>query len=102
LKRKAKKGKGDDGLIRGGAYFVEPDLYAQELERAQNQRKKNPPDKSTCDSSFAAIERADTRINKGYAVTGVVAAIDARHGFLLANGVGDLQKGEAYVLFHTS
>lgn len=31
---------------------------------------------------------------KGYATTGCVMALDARHGFVLPNGIGDLQKGE--------
>jgi hypothetical protein len=98
LKRKDKKRSIDDGgLVRGAGYFSEPDLFSQELKRVKQQKKK--PEKSSCDSSFAAIERADSRINKGYAVTGVVAAIDVRHGWLLANGVADLQRGEAYVTF---
>ena len=41
--------------------------------------------------------QANTRWYKGYATTGVAMAIDARHGFILPNGIGDLQKGERYV-----
>lgn len=59
---------------------------------------------STC-TGFAAL-LANNKYTKGYATTGVVAAIDARHGFLLPNGMGDLQKAERYVVmctaFHTA
>ena len=40
------------------------------------------------------MAHANTKFNRGYATTGVVMAVCARHGFILANGVGDLQKGE--------
>lgn len=77
-----------------GGYFVPQNLFKQELKRSLN--KPLSKEKSTCDSSFAAIERANSRFNRGYSVTGVVAAIDSRHGFVLPNGVADLQKGERY------
>jgi hypothetical protein len=99
-KRKARDGDGDPGFTRGAGYFVEPRLFAEELARIQD--KPQAPEKPTCESSFAAIERADSRVNKGFSVTGIVAAIDARHGFLLANGVVDLQKGERYVIYFLS
>ena len=41
---------------------------------------------------------ANSKFTKGYATSGVVLAIDARHGFILPQGVGDLQKGERYVV----
>ena len=50
---------------------------------------------STC-TSFAAMANANTKFNRGYATTGVGLALCARHGFVLPNGVGDLQKGEKY------
>ena len=51
---------------------------------------------STC-TGLAALDHADTKFSNGYAATGVGACIDGRHEFMLANGVGDLQKGERYV-----
>lgn len=51
---------------------------------------------STC-TGFAAMMQANSRFYKGYATTGCAMAIDARHGFILPNGVGDLQKGERSV-----
>lgn len=94
LKRKDREVRNEPSLTANSGYFVDPQLFAQELQRFQD----NPPQRegSTCDSSFAAIERANSRFNRGYAVTGVVAAIDSRHGFVLPNGVADLQKGEHY------
>jgi hypothetical protein len=37
---------------------------------------------------------ADTKASKGLAATGVGSIVCARHDMRLANGVGDLQKGE--------
>lgn len=48
---------------------------------------------STC-TGLAALDHADTKFSNGYDATGVGAATDARHEFMLPNGVGDLQKGE--------
>ena len=56
------------------------------------------PQISNC-TGFAAIKQANTRYNKGYAATGVGMVVCARHGFILPNSVGDLQKGERYVSF---
>jgi len=82
----------DSGLVNGQGYFVEPKLFHSELIKYE---KRIPlKEKPTCDSSFAAIERANSRLNHGCAVTGVVAAIDSRHGFVLPNAIADLQKGE--------
>jgi hypothetical protein len=46
--------------------------------------------RSTC-SNHQAVN--SLRSGKGLAATGV-GAVDCRHGFKMANGVGDLQKGE--------
>ena len=64
------------------------------MDRVESEEQAR--EKSACDSTFAAIERANTRHNRGYSVTGVVAAIDSRHGFVLPGGVANLQKGERY------
>ena len=53
---------------------------------------------STC-SGLAALDQANTRSSKGLRVTGVVASTCARHGFLLPEGLGDLQKGERWAVF---
>jgi hypothetical protein len=96
------------GLVAGSAYFVQGPLFSQELARITEESEKHASAKrggkstavsnnagaSTCESSFSAVERADSRLNRGYAVTGVVAAIDSRHGLVLPNAVADLQRGE--------
>lgn len=73
-------------------HFVNPEVFKSELERET--KEPQAKEKSTCSSSFAAVERANSRLNRGFAVTGVVAAIDSRHGMLLPNSVADLQRGE--------
>lgn len=52
---------------------------------------------STC-TGFRAMKYANLKGGHGYAQTGVAMAVCARHGFILPNGVGDLQKGERYVI----
>ena len=46
---------------------------------------------------FTAVSQANTRYSKGYVVTGIGSIVCARHGFILPNSTGDLQKGERYV-----
>jgi hypothetical protein len=60
----------------GWAYFVEPSAFAKEIERVTG--SPDIHEKSTCESTFSAIERANSRMNQGFAVTGVVAAVDSR------------------------
>lgn len=92
----------------GWGYFVEPDALAAELRRVEKIKQPaevrissaiyynliNFGQRRTCDSSFAAIERANSRVNQGFSVTGVVGVMDSRHGVVLANSIADLQRGE--------
>lgn len=52
---------------------------------------------STC-VSHNAINMADTKSSCGLAATGVGTVDCARHDMKCPNGVGDLQKGEKYVI----
>ncbi|KAF7305756.1 CxC2 domain-containing protein [Mycena chlorophos] len=74
----------DPGLMAGLGHFVEPEPYRKYLATI-----------SYC-NNMRAIEQADTKYSRGYATTGVVMAICARHEFVLPNGVGDLQAGERF------
>lgn len=49
--------------------------------------------KNYCSSEHKAILHANKPRN-GYLASGVGAVMCARHAFICANGVGDLQKGE--------
>lgn len=51
---------------------------------------------STC-VGFQAIAKATTKFSKGLRYTGVGSVICARSEMFLANGVGNLQKGERCV-----
>lgn len=44
------------------------------------------------------MDHAHTRHSKGYNSTGAGGVVCARHGLVRKNGLGDLQKGEKYVL----
>ena len=50
--------------------------------------------KSTCDSTFQAIEKAMMGSGEIYTSNGVGAVICSRHGLVRAQGVADIQKGE--------
>ncbi|KAE9403518.1 hypothetical protein BT96DRAFT_1080167 [Gymnopus androsaceus JB14] len=72
----------DPGLVNGLGYFVERTKYEQYvLSRASE------ADISTCPLS---------KFSKGLRYTGVGSVLCARSEMFLANGVGNLQKGEQY------
>jgi hypothetical protein len=50
-------------------------------------------------TGFAALARANTKFQRGYASTDIDMAIDVQHGFMQPNGIEDLQKGERYATF---
>ena len=51
-----------------------------------------------CQSNLHAVDHANKKA-KNYIASGVGAAKCARHTIIYPNGVGDLQKGEKFVLF---
>jgi hypothetical protein len=48
---------------------------------------------------FAAMWNANSKKSEGLRATGIGAVICARHAVYMANGMGDLQKGERSVFF---
>lgn len=48
---------------------------------------------STC-TGLAALDFANTKFSKGYTATGVGMCSCGQHEIVMANGVGDMQKGE--------
>ncbi|KAJ7053250.1 hypothetical protein C8F01DRAFT_1260914 [Mycena amicta] len=82
--------KKDPGLGTGWAYFVEWEPYREYLLTVTDQKEM-----STC-SGLAALDHANNKFSRGYSTTGVGMCVCARHEFVQANGVGDLQKGERY------
>ncbi|KAJ7599580.1 hypothetical protein C8J56DRAFT_769998 [Mycena floridula] len=47
-------------------------------------------------TGLSAVDHANTRFSRGYAVTGVGLGLCARHELVVKNGVGDIQKGEKF------
>ncbi|KAG2148677.1 uncharacterized protein EDB93DRAFT_1250112 [Suillus bovinus] len=84
----------DPGISKGWLYFVEEKAYKSYLADNKNQNQEC----STC-TSHNAMNMANTKKSKGLAATGVGTMDCARHNMKLQNAVGDLQKGEKYVLF---
>ncbi|KAJ6487280.1 hypothetical protein C8R47DRAFT_1216473 [Mycena vitilis] len=80
----------DPDLGSGWAYMVENSPYRDYLRTVTNQKEMN-----TC-SGLAALDYANTKFSRGYSTTGVGMGVCARHEFVQANGVGDLQKGERF------
>ncbi|KAJ7441787.1 hypothetical protein B0H11DRAFT_2251850 [Mycena galericulata] len=78
----------DPDLGPGWAYMVETEPYRAYLRGVTDQKEMN-----TC-SGLAALDYANTKFSRGYSTTGVGMGVCARHEFVQANGVGDLQKGE--------
>ena len=109
MKRYAVSDEQKDPIIDDGqAYFVPNGPYLEMVKKYKGQAPVCHLFTNTCDhgsyclqmstcTGLAALDHADTKFSNGYAATGVGACIDGRHEFMLANGVGDLQKGERYV-----
>ncbi|KAH7909277.1 hypothetical protein BJ138DRAFT_1115126 [Hygrophoropsis aurantiaca] len=80
----------DPGLHTGFAYFVPEKKYKEHVLKHATQK-----DISTC-SGFKTLAHAESKFSTGLRATGVGLCLCARHEFVRANGVGDLQKGERY------
>ncbi|KAJ7486368.1 hypothetical protein B0H11DRAFT_1721689 [Mycena galericulata] len=80
----------DPDLGPGWAYMVNTEPYRAYLRNVTDQKEMN-----TC-SGLAALDYANTKFSRGYSTTGVGMGVCARHEFVQANGVGDLQKGERF------
>ncbi|KAK7028210.1 hypothetical protein VNI00_014900 [Paramarasmius palmivorus] len=93
-RRKISSEQSDPGLATGLAYFVPQDQY-QPFQKAVGDQKET--DRCT-GGRLAAIEQANVKFNKGYATTGVVLCLCARHEVVEPNGAVDLDKGEKYAL----
>ncbi|KAI9061263.1 hypothetical protein FKP32DRAFT_1576322 [Trametes sanguinea] len=92
LKRRANSSETKDPILGSGwCYFLEDAEYKALL------RGYVKEDEISSCTGFSALDHAESKFSRGYAATGVGAAVCARHEFWLARGVGDLQKGERYV-----
>ncbi|KAJ7590359.1 hypothetical protein C8J56DRAFT_783650, partial [Mycena floridula] len=89
LKQKIVSSDGKDpGLATGFAYFVEDPPYREYCQTLGEQTEMN-----SC-TGLSAVDHANTRFLRGYAVTGVGLGLCTRHELVAKNGVGDIQKGE--------
>ena len=107
LKRRAVSSEEKDPILGSGwGYFVEDTEFKVVLSEYGDQEEVSFPrcslhcgfahrhsQMSNC-VGLSAIDHANTKFSKGYAATGIGAVVCARHEFWLANGAGDLQKGE--------
>lgn len=98
----------DPGLHTGLAYFVEDGPYREHYQTFVSQKDvsmfelhdcsvSDSAQISTC-SSFRSLAQAETRDTTGLRSSGVAMAVCARHELVLPQDMGDLQKGERYVL----
>ncbi|KAE9391354.1 hypothetical protein BT96DRAFT_832191, partial [Gymnopus androsaceus JB14] len=79
----------DPYLVPGWAYLVEPEGYRKYLLTVTDQDEM-----CTCTGLRAALDYANTRISKGYTITGAAMCCCAHHGLVGKNTAGLLQKGE--------
>ncbi|KAJ8456927.1 hypothetical protein ONZ51_g11830 [Trametes cubensis] len=92
LQRRVVSSEEKDPILGSGwGYFVEDTEFKAVLSEYGDQEEM-----SNC-VGLSAIDHANTKFSKGYAATGIGAVVCARHEFWLANGAGDLQKGERYI-----
>ncbi|KAJ8468439.1 hypothetical protein ONZ45_g17240 [Pleurotus djamor] len=82
----------DQPLGDGWGHWVPNGPYKAYIAANQNE-----PEPNLCDSELKAVDQANSRRSNGYASTGIVAVVCARHGLVRRNGLGSLQKGERYV-----
>ncbi|KAF9513002.1 hypothetical protein BS47DRAFT_1372636 [Hydnum rufescens UP504] len=80
----------DPSLGSRWAYFVKNKPYKEYMKAHITENNI-----STC-SGLQALDHANTKSSKGLHVTGIVASTCTHHGFLLPQGLRDLQKGEQY------
>ncbi|KAL0567977.1 hypothetical protein V5O48_014022 [Marasmius crinis-equi] len=93
LKRRAVSSEQKDpGLNTGLSYFVPQAQYQEFAKRAPEQDEK-----SSC-PGLMAIDQANTKFAKGYAQTGAILCLCARHEMIEPNGTVDTNKGEKFCL----
>jgi hypothetical protein len=98
LKRKnISSAKADPSLSWGWSYFVEETKYKSFLDEHGN----IPQERSTC-SNYDAMAKANSKDVRFLDSTGAGTVDCIRHEMKLPNGVGDLQKGERYVILQKS
>ncbi|KAG2058703.1 hypothetical protein BDR06DRAFT_980165 [Suillus hirtellus] len=79
-------------MVQGWGYFIDESEYKWYLST----NSETLQEKSNC-VSHNAVNMADMKSSRGLAATGVGTMDCACHDMKLANGVGDLQKGEKYL-----
>ncbi|TRM55184.1 hypothetical protein BD626DRAFT_579197 [Schizophyllum amplum] len=82
----------DPALGDGMSYLVE----SQPFERYLKEEGRDQNEISTC-HGLSALEHANTKFSRGYAETGKVIGVCARHEFVQKNGVVATQVGERYI-----
>lgn len=97
----------DPPMCDGASYFTESPPYRAHCNEMKDQDEvcsvnhllfkfNNHLQICTC-TGLAALDFANTKYSKGYSTTGVAMCTCGRHEVVMANGVGDMQKGERYV-----
>ncbi|KAI0259635.1 hypothetical protein BC834DRAFT_905195 [Gloeopeniophorella convolvens] len=85
------RGLRDVALAPGWSYFVNNVEYDAHVMQYVDE-----PEMKHCDSSFSAVDHANTPTRKRFAVNGVGAVVCARHAFYHKHSAGDLRRGEAF------
>ncbi|KAF7972080.1 hypothetical protein HWV62_19161 [Athelia sp. TMB] len=89
LKLKDKGLADDPPLGDGWSHMVKTEPYKAYVAAYGHQIE--PP---TCDSDFRASDHTTSRTSTAFKASGVGGVMCGRHGLVMKNGLGDLQKGE--------
>ncbi|KAF7968821.1 hypothetical protein HWV62_29262 [Athelia sp. TMB] len=89
MKLKDKGLAADPPMGDGWSHMVKTAPYKVYVEKYGHQTA--PP---TCDSNFRAADHTTSRTSTAFKASGVAGAICGRHGLVMKNGLGDMQKGE--------
>lgn len=93
-RKKVSSDAADPGLNEGFAFFVEEKAYKEHINVYSEVIKE---DTSTC-NNHDAVKLANMKGSQGTAASGVGTVECSRHDMKRPCSVGDLQKGERYVV----
>ncbi|KAF7971014.1 hypothetical protein HWV62_22285 [Athelia sp. TMB] len=91
LKLKDRNYKADPPLGDGWSHLVMTEPYKAYYEKFGHQVE--PP---VCDSDLRAADHTTPKSSTAFKASGVGGVMCGRHGLVMKNGLGDLQKGERY------
>ncbi|KAL0565963.1 hypothetical protein V5O48_016052 [Marasmius crinis-equi] len=98
-RRRVSSEEQDPGISTGKTYFVEQQAYQEQMLKMKDVPEEKI-DPHCTGHGLAAIEQAYTKFRKGYATTGCILCLCARHEIVEPNGLGRGREVLAHGLLH--